>query len=417
MSNTILTNSIIAKEALVQLENEMVLGNLVYRANEKDFENRTHGYTTGDTVSIRKPAKYTLRTGAQMAVQDSIEGKKTFSVDTQLGVDLGGWTSADRTLKLPDFSERFIKPAMRTIAQGVDARIAANYKKVFNWVGTPGSVVNSFADFALAPQRLDEMAVPTGDRFAILNPADQWGMLGSFTGLYINDTAKSALTRAKLPMIGGVDTYMSQNAPSHLCGSRTDTTPVVNGNISTTYAVSKDTYAMDLPYTGAGSTVTFKAGDVINIADVYAVNPVPGDTGSDKVRQSYLQDFVVLSDVTSVGGAGTLSVSPPIITSGAYQTVYVNGGTTASKAITNRGTASTTYKQSLVAHKNAFGLAIVPMIKPEGAVDVQRVTYNGLSIRMIPVYTGSSDTSAIRLDLLMGTDTLYPDLATRLSGT
>lgn len=409
MSNTILTNALIAKEALVQLENEMVLGNLVYRANESDFANKTHGYSAGDTVSIRKPAKYTLRTGATMAVQDSTEGKKNFSVDTQLGVDLGGWTSADRTLKIPEFSDRFIKPAMRTIAQGVDALVAANYKKVYNWVGTPGSVVNSFADFALAPQRLDEMAVPQGDRFAIMNPADQWGMLGSFTGLYINETAKSALTRAKLPMIGGIDTYMSQNAPTHTCGSRDDTTPVVNGNNSTTYAASKDTYAMDLPYTGADSAATFTAGDVITIADCYAVNPV------SKQVQSYLQQFVVLAAVTSSGGAGTLSVSPPIITSGAYQTVSLT--TTASKAIVNLGTASTTYKQSLVAHKNAFGLAIVPMVKPEGAVDVQRVSYNGLSIRMIPVYTGSSDTSAIRLDLLMGTDVLFPDLATRLSGT
>jgi hypothetical protein len=410
MSNTFLTNALIAKEALIELENEMVLSNLVYRAYEDEIQKNVNGYTPGETISIRRPAKYTLREGANMAVQDSTEGKTSLTVDYQCGVDLGGWTSADRTLKISDFSKRFIKPAMRTIAQGVDAKVASLYKDVFNWVGTPGTVVNSFADFALAPQRLDEMAVPQGDRSAVLNPADQWGLIGSVSGLYISDTAKTALQKAKLPMLGGIDTFMSQNAPQHTTGSRTDSTPIVNGNVPTTYALTKDTGVQDLPYTGATSTGTFKQGDVINIADVYAVNPV------SKAVQSYLQDFVVKGDITSSGGAGTLSISPPIITSGAYQTVYT-AGSIASKAITNKGTASTTYKQSLVFHKNAFALAVVPMISPDGAVGVERVSHNGLSMRMIPVYTGASDTGAIRLDVLLGVKTIFPDLACRLSGT
>jgi hypothetical protein len=81
------------------------------------------------------------------------------------------------------------------------------------------------------------------------------------------------------------------------------------------------------------------------------------------------------------------------------------------------GTAATAYNQSLVFHKNAFALAVVPMITPEGAVDVSRASYNGLSVRKVPVYTGSDDTSAIRLDLLCGVKAIYPDLATRLSGS
>src|SRR6185312_6369013 len=117
MSNTILTNSIIAKEALVQLENEMVLGNLVHRGYEDEFSKNVNGYTPGATVSIRKPAKYTLSEGANMATQDSTEGTTSLTVDYQCGVDLGGWTSADRTLKISEFSDRFIKPAMMTIAQ------------------------------------------------------------------------------------------------------------------------------------------------------------------------------------------------------------------------------------------------------------------------------------------------------------
>jgi hypothetical protein len=245
MSNIVLTNTIIAKEALMLLENNLVLGNLVYRGYEDEFNKQVNGYTPGATVTIRKPARYTLRTGATMAVQDSTEGTTSLSVDTQLGVDVGGWTSADRTLSIPEFSKRFLQSAMITIAQGVDAQIATLYKDVWNWVGTPGTALTSYAGFAKAPQRLDEMAVPDdGDRNCVLNPADKWGLVGSVSGLYIQDKANSALTKAKLPMLGNVESYMSQNSPQHTTGTRDDTTPTVNGDQSTTYAASKDTGTM-----------------------------------------------------------------------------------------------------------------------------------------------------------------------------
>jgi hypothetical protein len=410
MSNIVLTNTIIAKEALMLLENNLVLGNLVYRGYEDEFNKQVNGYTPGATVTIRKPARYTLRTGATMAVQDSTEGTTSLSVDTQLGVDVGGWTSADRTLSIPEFSKRFLQSAMITIAQGVDAQIATLYKDVWNWVGTPGTALTSYAGFAKAPQRLDEMAVPDdGDRNCVLNPADKWGLVGSVSGLYIQDKANSALTKAKLPMLGNVESYMSQNSPQHTTGTRDDTTPTVNGDQSTTYAASKDTGTMSLLCQAYDATSTITKGDVFTIAGVYAVNPV------SKATQSYLQQFVCKAAATASGGAVTLTIAPPIITSGAYQTVSAIAAS--GSAIVNVGSASTTYRQNLVFHKNAFGLAVVPMIKPEGAVDVQRVSHNGLSMRMIPVYTGSSDTSAIRLDVLLGTKTIYADLATRLSGT
>lgn len=411
MANTILTNALIAKEALIQLENQMVLGNLVHRGYEDEFDNKNSGYVAGSSVTIRKPPRYTLRTGAAMSTQDSVEGTMSFSVDQQMGVDLGGWTSADRTLKIPEFSERFIQPAMKTIAQGVDAAIAANYKDVWNWVGTPGTIIDSFADFGKGPQRLDEMAVPGGDRNAILSPADNWGMIGAVSGLYIADTAKSALQKAKLPMLGGVDAYMSQNAPQHTVGTKAGT-PLVNGGAqATTYATTKDTGQQSLVTDGwTASSAILKKGDVFSINGVKAVNPM------SKAVMSYDQQFVVKADVSADGsGNATIAISPPIITSGAYQTVSAQPIDNA--AITVLGSAGQTHTNNLVFHKNAFALAVVPMVKPDGAVDVQRVTYKGLSVRMIPVYTGADDTSAIRLDILLGTKCIYPDLATRLSGS
>ena len=49
---------------------------------------------------------------------------------------------------------------MIQLANAVDQDLMALYKQVNNWVGTPGQVVDSFKDFALAPQRLDDCVAP-----------------------------------------------------------------------------------------------------------------------------------------------------------------------------------------------------------------------------------------------------------------
>jgi hypothetical protein len=81
------------------------------------------------------------------------------------------------------------------------------------------------------------------------------------------------------------------------------------------------------------------------------------------------------------------------------------------------GAAATGYRQNMVFHKNAFALAMVPMEKPPGAVDVARKNYKGLSVRVIPVYDGVNDISTRRLDILYGVKAIDPRLAVRLSGT
>jgi hypothetical protein len=67
-------------------------------------------------------------------------------------------------------------------------------------------------------------------------------------------------------------------------------------------------------------------------------------------------------------------------------------------------------------HKNAFALAVVPLIKPPGAVSVSRESYKGLSVRIIPYYDGTNDVSNYRCDILFAVKTADPRLAVRISG-
>lgn len=411
-TNTTLTADIIAKEAVMVLDNNCVMGGLVYRGYEEEFDKRVNGYTVGETISIRRPTDFTVRTGRTASIQDTVEGKFSLAVDKQKGVDFE-FTSEELTLQIGELSERVIKPAMVQLANEVDRDLTALYKDVWNWVGTPGQTVNSFSDFAKAPERLDLGAVPQDDRYAVMSPTDQWGMLGSQTALYMQDVAKDAYRKGKLGMIGNVSTYASQNVQALTAGTRDNTTPLVKGaNQTTTWASTKDTGTMTLNTDGWDASVTIKQGEVFTIDGVYAVNPVT------KATLPHLQQFVVRSDATANGtttNTTTLTISPPIITSGAFQTVSAAPADDAT--ITIMGTASTNYSQNLVFHKNAFALVTVPMVKPPGAVDVGRRSYNGYSVRVIPYYDGASDVSKWRLDILYGVKTVDARLATRLSGS
>ena len=405
MANTTLTADIIAKEALMILDNNLVMAKQVFRGYENEFDKKINGYEVGDTISIRRPTDYTVRDGAVMAVQDAVEGKTTIVVDKRKGVDFK-FSSQDLTLKIGDLSERIIKPAMVQLANQIDRDLMGLYKYVPNWVGTAGQTINSYADFALGPQRLDEYAVSPDGRSSVLSPADHWGLLGSQTALYIQDAAKGAYRNGSLGMIGGVDTYMSQNVPTHLVGSDV-TTVTVNQSIVTgtiTYAAVKD--SMQQTNTIAGGTLN--PGDVFTIADVNAVNPV------SKADLGFLKQFTVISY-----SANTLVFYPAMIWTGAFQNVAVTAGVTDlnTKAMVFVGTAATNYRQNMMFTEKAFALVSVPLVSPPGAVDVSRQSYKGTSVRVIPVYDGVNDESAWRLDVLYGVKAIDPRLALRISGT
>jgi hypothetical protein len=405
MANSILTIDVIAKEALRILENNLVMAKLVHRGHESDFGNAMNGYEAGDAISIRRPTDFTVRDGATASNQDIVEGKVTLTVDKQKGIDFG-FTSKELTLDIGQLSERAIKPAMVQLANQIDADVMALYKQVPNWVGTAGETINSFADFAKGPERLDLLSVPMEGRAAVLSPADHWALLGSQTALYMQDVAKGAYRNGSLGMIGGVDTYMSQNVPVHTTGSDVTTVTVNQAltSATTTYASVKDT--MEQTITIAGGNLN--AGDVITIADVNAVNPVT------KADLGFAKQFTVVSY-----SSNTLVVSPALIWDGPFQNVQVASGVTDlnTKAITAIGAAGATNRANLVFHRNAFALAMVPMVAPPGAPQVSRQSYKGTSVRLIPTYDGTNDRSNFRLDVLYGVKAIDPRLATRLSGT
>lgn len=413
-TNTTLTADIIAREALMHLDNNLVFAKQVYRGYENEFSKKVNGYEVGETISIRRPTDFTVRTNATMATQDVTEGKVALTVNQRRGVDFE-FTSQDLTLKIGELGERVIKPAMIQLANSVDTFLSGMYASVPNWVGTSTKKIGSYADFAKAPERMDELAVPQDTRAAVLSPSDHWALLGSQTGLFIQDAAKGAYRKGSLGEIGGVDTFMSQNVLTHTAGTRTNGTIGASITAATvTYLSVKDSMTQVVALSGLGNAKTVKNGDVFTIADVYAVNPVT------KARLPFLKQFVAMEDKTADGSGNTnLTIYPAMIWSGAFQNVAVTTGVTDlnTKVVTWFSAAGAQDRQNLVFHKNAFALVMVPLVKPPGAVDVSRQSYKGTSVRVIPVYDGTNDVSKWRLDILFGGAAIDPRLATRINGS
>lgn len=411
MANSLITPSIIAKEALVQLENNLVMANNVHREYKKEF------VKVGDTVSIRKPVKFYAADGATRVNQDVEEANTSITVDARKHVSWG-FNSADLTLTVEDYSERYIKPASIALANVIDRAGHSLYTNVWNHVGTPGTAPANFAAMALAARRMDEMAVANDMRKAVLNPEAGYAIAGTATALFMNGANATAYRKGAIGEIAGLETLRSQNVANHTVGIASGT-PLVNGaSQNTTYALSKSTNSQSLVTDGWTNSQTgiVKAGDVITIAGVYAVNPVPGEGTTGKLAMPYLQQFTVLADANSgaTTGPATLTISPAIITSGPYQTVTAAPADNA--AITVRGTSATAYPQNMAFHKNAFALVTCPLELPDGVSFKARETHKGISIRVVKQYDIDADTDVIRLDVLFGWKAIYPDLACRITG-
>lgn len=412
MANTLVSPDIIAKVSLAHLDNALVMKKLVYSDYSDEFTK------VGSTINIRRPVQFEVRSGAVANMQQVQEVTVPVTMNQQIGVDFE-FTSVDMTLTVEEWGERYAKPAMIQLANQIDRDLHGLYKYVPNWVGSAGETINSFADYAKAPQRLMENAVPNPLN-GTLSPADHYGLAGAFTNsVFSTSITEEAIKNAKLPMVAGVDTYVSQNIATHTTGTRTGGAPVTNGTTqTTTWTASGGAWTQDLICDGFTTGHTITAGDVFTLGStvatgIEAINPVT------KVGLGRLQQFTVVSGGTASGGSGdvTLTISPPIITSGPQQTVKLNAANTDGLALTFMGSASTGYAQNMVFNRDAFAFVSRPLYMPPAVTGGAQRSYKGISARVIPLYDGINDVAGWRFDILYGVKAIYPQLATRVSGS
>lgn len=424
MANALLSPKVYANTFLKLLKNNVVLPKLVTTEFKDEFKK------IGNTVYVKRPPQFTVRNGAVASVQDVVEGEISVVIDKQKGVDVE-FTSVEETLTVDGLlKDKVMNAKAVALANQIDTDLHAETLKFYNWPGTPGELVNSFADLSKGPQRLDEMSVESGNRIGVMPPADAWAMLGSLSGLAAQTKeATDALVRAKLPMLGDIDWYSTQNCATVTTGTRSGNALVDGANQNVTYASVKDgawTQTFTIDNVGNGETVA--AGEVFTIAGLYACNQLT------KARLPYLQQYTVITGGTSVA-TGTannqdlsLTISPPIISSGAYQNVVCAGTSTTAPddnaaiqwmgSDTESATLSTTYRPCAVFRPEAIALVSAKLIMPySGQADFSTDPETGLTVRYWRTSDGTNDTHLHRFDVLYGVKNIDPRRGARLSGT
>lgn len=396
MTQTILTPTVIAKEALPMLVNNLVFARRVNRRYQNEF------VSIGTTLKVPKPIRFIETNGKTLQTQQLQEPSIDVVIDTQVQRSFK-FSSADRTLSVTRFREKFLVPAMASAANQIDKLIASQWVNVSNAVGTAASTPTSFAtSVQLTGQRLDENGAPGDGRTLVLNPKAHWSIAAGLQNAFVTKVSEPALIRGYLSTIGGHDIYMDQNiqvSPASTYGG----SPLTNGATAQTGA--------SLVTDGwTASTTVLKQGTSFTIDGVYAVNP--------QSRQSTgnLMNFVVTADtVTDSSGNSTIAISPAITASGAYQNV--TNGAANNKAITiltGLTTAATTVN-NLAFERDAFGLVCVPLEIPP-KTDGARETYEDISMRVLNVYDVNNDDVITRIDILCGAGTYYDELAVKLLG-
>ena len=407
MANTIITPAIIAKEALFHLENNIIMGQKVHRQYKKEF------VKIGDSVTIRKPVKFIATDGATRSNQDVIEETTSIVINNRKHVSWN-FSSQDLTLTIEEYAERYIKPAMITLSNTIDRALCVEgAQEFFNQTGVPGTTPADFSVLADTGQKMDEEPVPDdGNRCLVLNPAGRWGLANGMGGtgsggIFNAEIVHGMVRRGRLGEIANFDIYGDQNIAVHTVGAFTGA-PLVN---DAAFANDTDLVAFDgMVGTQAGALVK---GDIFTIAGVFSVNDV------SKESTGILQQFVVVVDVATAGGAGTAQVFPDIndgstASTAAFQTVDALPADNA--AITIVGVAGVSYPQNLAFHKNALALVTIPLELPDSATFKARADWRGYSIRVIKDYDIDTDEEIIRLDILFGTKAIYPELGIRLWG-
>jgi hypothetical protein len=399
-------------ECLRILKNEIVLGKRVSRKHQMEFGKDE--MKIGDTLNVRRPARFTVSTGAAFEAQDYTETSIPLVVNQQKHVDTA-FTSADLTLKMQDFSGRVLKPKLIQLAQTVDIDGYINAKNTIgNLTGTAGTSPNSLQSIFDIGEKLDDFSTPRdGERYYALDQGSNATLVPSLAGFFHNGKQLDAQFNKGVFMemtdTVGLKIAMSQNVARHTVGPLGGT-PLVNGaNQGLTSGWSNTGTLITNGWT-ASAAQRLAAGDVFTAAGAFSVNPVTRQSTGE------LMQFVVLNNQSSDGSGNlTITMSPAIITAGPFQNVTASP--THAGAITVVGTASTSYTRNLAWHQDAFELAMVKMVDLAqfggwGAVRSQ----DGFSLRVFRQAAISTDTVGNRVDGLYGWASVYPELATQQVG-
>lgn len=404
MSNTLVTIDMITREALRIAHEKSQFISTTDRQYDDSFGKT--GAKIGTALRVRKPNQYTRTTGSRvMDVQDQAEANGTITVATQDHVDMR-FNSSELALSIDELSKRYIEPAVAVLVSGIESDyLAYCTKQTYNVVGSAGTAITSLEVPGKARARLNQGLAPKDSNRAIQMDSTSMGGLVNGVAAYFapNGDIGKQYREGMVARTAMADYY--ENERVWTLTNSDDVTANTNADAGVTDGGSSVNVSEDL------AQAKQVVGSVFTIAGVYACHP------ETKARYPHLQQFVVTAT-----GATAVTVSPTIYLTGAKKNVV--GSTGAELAVTDFnekemtfiGSASTSYVQPLMYHKEAFQFVTADLPLMDDAHKCVRRVQDGLSMRVWQASDIRNDELLMRIDILYGMAALRPEWACRMVG-
>ncbi|MBF0350908.1 MAG: hypothetical protein HQM11_07730 [SAR324 cluster bacterium] len=372
-----------AQEALMILYKSLGMANRVYRGYDKATGQK------GKTIQIRKPGSFDVNEGGSGTIQDLETDMIDVTLDQWKEVKFG-LTDLELSYTTDQVIQEHIAPAAYALANYIDSALMGRYIDVpwqIDGQASPDEqdvvncrkvLVDNAGALIDAQTNMVHFAIDSFLEAAYL--PQSWMSNASVSG---NGQNLDALLRGTLAQRFGVQLFRNQNIKQHTSGtviSGTNTGALVGAATKGASSIAVDGFAV------GGETL--KAGDSFVIA---------GNS----------QRYVVTSNVTLTGGAGTIGIFPNLVQNHLDNAVV----TFDPGASTN----ADSFYANMMFHRNAFALAMAPLPEiGDGAgarMSVITDPQTNLSIRSRLSYNDSSAKVVVTLDVLFGTKCVEPNLA------
>lgn len=442
-SNQFLNAQEYANVMLLLLKNQLVMGRLV----DGQFKDQVTD-ENGLIINVKRPPRFVDgKDGtANLVLQNLIVGSAPVAVNqySKVHISVGDIEYIQSYNAL--MQNETMKSAASTLAHSIDKYIASQFTHFHSWVagaapGTgsgnctdPTKGISSPSQAMGAHTRLMSQGVPNVALSGVVSFRDGEQIRGSMLSDFIPEKNATALERVRIPIISEVDWYGTQQTPSLKTGTRTQgdgssTGAQVSGaNQNVNYQDVKGSATstgmqQTFNITGGGANATIAAGEVFAIQNVYSWD------WRAQTANEYLQQFTVVNAVTlNSSGAGTITISPPIIVQGTNDessTSYTNSAFATCDSIPANnayiefvGAASTTVRIKAAFHKRAISLVSARLQMPFTGVASYAVDPDtGIAVRY---WRGSDITNGAhihRWDCMYGAAVLDPFLGTRIAGS
>lgn len=434
-NNAALIPQIWANEALMVLDDSLVLGGLINR----QYEDLVAEY--GDTVNCHRPAKFVGRRkgSGDVSIQDATVANVPVKLDQHIHVS---FTLSDRDLSLSmkNLVELYLTPALRGQARFIDQAIgnqiyALGAGRGYG-VGKLDAALNA-STIGAARGALDKKFVPQEDRFLVVTPDATTDILADaqLTSAQVVGDGGAAMKEAVLGKRFGFNIFQSTllptvtDAAAAWTGVNTNTedkgaTAIEITSGPATGVIVAGTWVVinGLPYIVDSLTAANGNTTVINLASPGLTVAVPAGSVVTAVAGTTASASWTANatDIVDIPIAGTAHRGQGVNIAGnlygAQDTIGANG------LVTNRPHGSNIANGATIGlgpngcigmagYKNGIGLITRPLMLPmTNAVNSAVASFNNLALRVTIAYLAQQQKHLVTVDSLMGLATFDSDM-------